>query len=487
MTLITGFIKRLSLLLFTTLLVGLLFTNAEGREEGTPKIVFGTVNSSTINLTVGRSFVIESPLKIKRVTLVNPEIADAKVLSSKQVYLRGISPGVTSLTIWVDGIAHSVFDLEVTPDTSRLKEKLYELFPGENSISVIATHDSIVLSGSVSSSVNMSQVLALAQAYAPVKPGKDEPGKVINMLTVRGVHQVMLEVKVAEMSREVSKRMGINFDYISTNGSNYGISMLNNLVTLPEDGWPGNGLVVSDPVTAILGFPSEGNVNVIIDALKEQGVVKILAEPTLIALSGQTAQFLAGGEFPIPVPNDDGITITFKEFGVSLKFTPTVLSSEQISMKIAPEVSQLDFINSVSLNGFIVPSITTRRVSTTVELADGHSFAIAGLLKDEVREIVAKFPLLGDIPVLGTLFRSSSFQKNETELVVIVTPHLVKPLDMAKQTLPIDQYVEPSDLEFYLLGNLEGKGKTETQESPSPANLKNEGGMEGEFGHITPE
>jgi pilus assembly protein CpaC len=222
--------------------------------------------------------------------------------------------------------------------------------------------------------------------------------------------------------------------------------------------------------------------------LKEQGLVKVLAEPTLIALSGQEAKFLAGGEFPIPVPQgDDTITIDFKEFGVSLKFIPNVLSSEKINMKIAPEVSELDFTNSVNLSGFIVPSITTRRVATNIELADGQSFAIAGLLKENVREIVSKFPVLGDIPVLGTLFRSSSFQKNETELVVIVTPHLVKPLDMKKQTLPTDQYIEPDDLDFYLLGNIEGKGKTETEESPAPVNMKKEGGMEGDFGNITPE
>jgi pilus assembly protein CpaC len=464
---------------FLIVLLSLVMLPINGWGEGTAQITIDTLNPQKINLTVGRSFIIESPLRIKRVSIVNPEIADAMVLSPKQLYLTGKTTGLTSLTLWVDSTVHSVFDLEVSPDTSRLKEQLYEILPGEDGIQITTTHDSIALSGSVSSTANLSQVLALAEAYAP--------GKVINMLEVKGVHQVMLEVKIAEMSRELSKRMGINFETISSTGSNFGISLLNNLTSLPVD--EGDPLQVSDLVNAIFGFTSDGaEWTVFIDALKEQGLVKVLAEPTLIALSGQEAKFLAGGEFPIPVPQgDDTITIDFKEFGVSLKFIPNVLSSEKINMKIAPEVSELDFTNSVNLSGFIVPSITTRRVATNIELADGQSFAIAGLLKENVREIVSKFPVLGDIPVLGTLFRSSSFQKNETELVVIVTPHLVKPLDMKKQTLPTDQYIEPDDLDFYLLGNIEGKGKTETEESPAPVNMKKEGGMEGDFGNITPE
>jgi pilus assembly protein CpaC len=203
----------------------------------------------------------------------------------------------------------------------------------------------------------------------------------------------------------------------------------------------------------------------------------------LITLSGRTANFLAGGEFPIPVPQSAGgggttITIEYKPFGVGLNFTPTVLSNKKINMQVTPEVSELDFSNALTTSGFVVPSVTTRRVSTVIELADGQSFAIAGLLKDDVRQIVDKFPLLGDIPVLGALFRSTSFSKNETELVVVVTPHLVKPLDMAKQTLPTDPYVEPRDLEFYLFGSMEGRGK------PNPGRGS---GLEGQFGHILPK
>lgn len=181
------------------------------------------------------------------------------------------------------------------------------------------------------------------------------------------------------------------------------------------------------------------------------------------------------------------ITIEYKTFGVGLNFTPTVLSNGRINMEVAPEVSDLDFTNAVNLQGYVVPGLTVRRVSTTVELADGQSFAVAGLLKDDVKEVVKKLPFLGDIPIIGLLFKSSQFQKNETELVIIVTPHLVKPVDMAKQTLPTDQFVEPNDLEFYLLGLEEGigGGRTKTSSSSQPS-VSGGGGLDGDFGHIIP-
>ncbi len=468
-----------------------LFFPVEGRGEGVAQIAIDTLNLQKIHLAVGKSTVIEIPVQIKRISLVDTEIADALVLTPRQIYLTGKAPGITSLTLWIDNKVHSVFDLEVTPNISSLKEKIHEILPEEKDIHVNATHDSITLLGTVSGTTNLSHVLALAEAYAPEK--------VINLLEVGGVHQVMLEVRVSEISRDLTKRLGLNFNYISSSEENFGLSMLNHLTTWPElnlrglssqqKGLPAQPLAVSDPVNAIFRFIADDTSwTVLIDALKEKGLVKILAEPTLITLSGQTANFLAGGEFPIPVPQELGrTTIDYKEFGVGLKFTPTVLSSGKINMKVAPEVSELNFSNAVVFGGFVIPSITTRRVSTMIELGDGQSFAIAGLLKDNVREIVTKFPVLGELPILGPLFRSNSFQKNETELIIIVTPHLVKPLDLAKQTLPTDQYIEPDDFEFYLLGNLEGKEKIETLSTSSPEGPTKEGGLEGEFGHITPE
>jgi pilus assembly protein CpaC len=219
----------------------------------------------------------------------------------------------------------------------------------------------------------------------------------------------------------------------------------------------------------------------------------VLAKPTLVALNGQEAAFLAGGEFPIPVPQAFGlVTIQFKKFGVGLVFTPNILDSRHISLNVAPEVSELDFQNALRTQGFTVPAISTRRANTTIELADGQSFAIGGLLRDNVKESVKKFPYLGELPIIGSLFRSSSFQKNETELVIIVTPHLVKPLDMTAQTLPTDYYVEPNDFEFYWMGFSEngGFGGKLGQRSPAAEVLTNRvrkvSAMEGQVGHIVP-
>jgi pilus assembly protein CpaC len=404
--------------------------------------------------------------------------------------------GTTNLTLWgADDRVSTIFDVTVSSDLSLLKEKLQEILPGEN-IKVIAAHDSIALSGEVSSTTNLSQALAVTEAFAPKK--------VVNLTQVAGVHQVMLEVRVAEMSRSLAKRLGFNFTVVRA-GDGFGVSMLNNLTSIvrPIEAElfptvnPGDapfGQVLSGAINALLRFTgSDRTWTVFIDALKENGLVKILAEPTLVTLSGQEARFLAGGEFPIPVPQEETVTIEFKAFGVGLSFTPTVLSNDKISMRVAPEVSDLDFSTAVVLGGFVVPGLTMRRASTVIELANGQSFAIAGLLRETVREAVAKFPVLGDIPILGALFRSTSFQKNETELIIIVTPHLVKPLDMAKQTLPTDQYIEPNDFEWYLFGSLEGIGpgkaprREQGQSKDVPLALpKKGGGLEGEFGYIIP-
>jgi pilus assembly protein CpaC len=453
-----------------------------------PRITLETTSPQKLSLIVGKSVIIQSPEPVKRVSLVAPEIADAMVLTPHQIYITGKAPGVTNLTLWVDNKVSAVLDLEVSPDISRLKETLYKILPEEKDIRVNTAHDSISLAGTVSSSSNLSQVLAVTQSYLP----KD--GKVINLLEVAGVHQVMLEVRVAEMSRSLLKRLGFNFAYLTPHG-NFGLSALNSLTSVDQFNMPGTGISgsISSAINAIVRFSTSGtNWTAFIDALKEQGLLKVLAEPTLITLSGKTANFLAGGEFPIPVPQSSGaggttITIEYKPFGVGLNFSPTVLSSKKISMQVAPEVSELDFSRAVSLSGFVVPAVTTRRISTVVELADGQSFAIAGLLNEQVRENIVKFPILGDIPVLGALFRSSSFQKNETELIVIVTAHLVKPLDMTKQTLPTDEFIEPDDFEFYLLGNLEGKEKIKSS-GPSPKSSSNKPhGLEGNFGHIVPK
>jgi len=348
-----------------------------------------------------------------------------------------------------------------------LKRRLHEILPDEEEIRIFSTKDSITLSGTVSSASSLNQVLVLAEAYAG-------EGNIVNLLNVSGGQQVMLEVRVSEMDKRVSKRLGINFSVVNTAGE-FGVSLLGGLSGFLIDG----DVSASDSATGLLRLISPGgNVTYtgIIDFLKKNGLVKILAEPNLIALSGQTAHFLAGGEFPIPSLDQFGnVGVTFKPYGVELAFTPTVLSKDRISIMVEPVVSELDFNVSTSIGGSTVPGILARRVSTMVEMADGQSFAIAGMLQDTARENVDKYPVLGDIPILGALFSSKQWQRQETELVIIVTPHIVKPLNMAEQTLPTDFYIEPDDAEFYLWGIF---GKSHETAGIGEAEL------DGEFGHI---
>jgi pilus assembly protein CpaC len=444
---------------------------------GASSMVQETMEPKKLNLISGKSAILKSPLPIKRVSIADPEIADLLLLSSHEIYLTGKTAGTTNLTLWQNNKVTEFYDLEVAYDLSRLKRQVHEALPEEKDLQIIGTNDSITLVGRMINTANLSKVTALARSFAP-------KGKINNLIEVGGVHQVMLEVRIAEMARSTTKRLGINFSYV--NGDDFGVGLLGGLSQLvsPKDSNLGTiapfALQVSPAVNAIFRFSSGNSTwTGLIDALKEDGLVKILAEPTLIALSGQTASFLAGGEFPVPIPQGLGtVAIDYKPFGVGLNFTPTVLSEDVISIKVAPDVSELDYSTAVKFSGFVVPGITTRRVSTTIELADGQSFAIAGLLRDTIKEQVSKFPLLGNIPILGVLFRSQSFLKNETELIIIVTPHLVKPLNMAKQTLPTDFYIEPSDAEFYLEGRFEGR------ENGQPAVR---GKLYGDFGHTMPE
>jgi pilus assembly protein CpaC len=462
--------RRALLTVFIVLLAYIiLFLNEARAMESV--IMLDTKTPQKISLIVGKSLVIESPSAVKRVSLAATAFADAMVLSTRQVYLTGKAPGLTNLILWEGDNVLATVDIEIYPDTVRLKEKFHEILPQETSIKVSSSHDAITLSGTVSNAANLSQVLAIAGPF----------GKVVNLLEVGGVQQVMLEVRVSEIQKSLMRRLGFNFSFISANGKQIGLSLLNNLVKLPSDaGFPAKPLVVSDSINAIYQFSSNGaSWTSFIDALKGEGLLTVLAEPTLTTLSGQMASFNAGGELPIPEASGLGtVSIKYKKFGVGLSFTPTVMSDGKISMQVAPRVSELDYANAIVSSGFVIPAFTERDVSTVVELADGQSFAIAGLLSENVTETVNKFPILGDIPILGALFRSSAFKRNETELVVIVTPHLVKPLDMSKQTLPTDKYGDPGDIKFYLLGDLSGRPKEVTI---------NRKGFDGEVGHIVPQ
>ncbi|MBW1745717.1 MAG: type II and III secretion system protein family protein [Deltaproteobacteria bacterium] len=386
-----------------------------------------TEKPKKLQLVVGKSIILKNSKPVDRVSIANPAIAKVILLSPNEVYLIGKTAGITNLTIWQNKKICAIYNLEVDCDISRLKQQLHNILPDEKDIRVIATHNSITLSGRISDTNNLSQVMILAKEYA-------SGGTVHNLVKVEEVHQVMLEVRIAEMSRSVTKNLGINWTY--NRGGSFGLGLLGDL-PLPEQ----RGVSITSELSSLF-FKFENGISTwtgFIDLLKQNGLAKILAEPTLIALSGQTATFLAGGEFPIPVSEDDGIGIEYKQYGVSLAFTPTVLPEGRIRINVTPEVSEIDFSVAVLIGGYPAPGLLTRKTSTTVELADGQSFAIAGLLKDTVQDSISKFPFLGDIPVLGMLFRSRAFQKRETELIIIVTPRLVKPFDLEKQTLPTDE------------------------------------------------
>lgn len=434
-------------------------------------------------LGVGKSKVVDLTTSIKRASLANPEVADTVVLSPKQIYLTGKSVGVTTLTLWKEnGELFSAFDITVSPDLSQLREQLHKILPDEQGILVTATHDHITLSGTISNLARQSRALEIAEPYAPKK--------VVNLLQVGGAQQVMLEVRVAEMDRNLIRRIGINMAGADKAG-NFGVTTLNSITTLADSSTASGplGQLVTGAVNALVRFQT-GDITWtgFIDALKQEDVIKVLAKPTLVAVSGQEAQFLSGGEFPFPIPQAFGvITIQYKKFGVGLSFTPTVLTNNRISMAVSPEVSELDFTNALQIQGFNVPTIATRRATTVVELADGQSFAIAGLLRDNMRETVAKFPVLGDIPVLGALFRSSRYTKNQTELVIIVTPHYVKPMDVAQLALPTDTFVEPNDWEFYLMGWTDGLGYASPAKQARDGRLAEttvSGRLDGNFGHM---
>lgn len=459
-------VEKWAIVLFIALIVIMVCC---GESAAVDSVFRVTQQPETLKLVAGKSLVLRSAQPVNRISEPSPEIAEALPLSPYEIYITGKAAGTTTLILWQKEGALAVYDIEVAYDIVRLKQKLNQILPEEKDIRVLATQDSITLAGRLSSASNISQAMALAESYAP-------KGKVRNLLEIGGVHQVMLEVRVAEMARTTMKKLGVNFTYV--NGEDFAVNLLGGLT---QAAVPGIGVAASPAVNALFRFQSGSSTwTWLIDALNSEGLIKILAEPSLMTLSGQTAHFLAGGEFPVPVPQGLGtVAIEYKPFGVGLSFTPTVLSPNKISMQVAPDISELDFSTAVQLQGFSVPGLRTRRASTMIELADGQSFAIAGLLQENIRDNLSKYPGLGNIPILGTLFRSRDFQKNETELIIIVTVHLVKPIDLKKQPLPTDYYIEPNDGDIYLWGRMQGSAKNKSKTI--------RGKMDGQFGHATPK
>ena len=465
-------LKKAGCCMVAVLLIGAIAGSASAESTS----IIETNQPDRLELVVGKSATLKTSESVKRVSIAEPEIADFILISPREIYLTGKSPGVTNLTLWQNKKVVAIYDLEVSYDVSGLKQKLNLILPEEKDLAVFAAGNSITLSGRISSTAHLSQALAVAEAFAPKE-------NVRNLVEVAGIHQVMLEVRVAEIQKTLLKQLGVNFTY--NNGDEFAGNLIGNLVTLvqPQDANLASGplgLFVAPAVNAFMRF-NKGNSTWtgFIDALHDDGLLKVLAEPTLIALSGETASFLAGGEFPVPIPQGLGtVGIEYKPYGVALGFTPIVVSENKINIRVAPEVSELDYSTAVRVEGYVVPGLTSRRAETVVDLADGQSFAIAGLLNERVRDTYSRYPKLGDIPVLGSLFRSRSFQKQDSELVIIVTPHLVKPLDPEKQPLPTDYYIEPNDWDIYLWGRMEGR------ENNSSAMVRGE--LDGDFGHAIP-
>lgn len=436
-----------------------------------------TKHAGQFVVPMNKSQVLRLDVPFSEVLVGNAEIADVLPLTDRTVYVLGKSLGSTSLTVYGRGKSLiAVVDLVVSRDIDGLKAQLHELLPSER-IEVRAAGESLVLSGTVSSPSRVTRALAIAERYAPEN--------VTNLLGVVGSQQVMLSVRFSEVQRTVMKELGINTnmldDDIPFSFSSFDPARIQNLGSL---------FTPTNAATAATGFTAGSlAVDFLFDALERKGVVKTLAEPNLIAMSGDTANFLAGGEFPIPVSQSsqggggDTITIEFKQFGISLAFTPTVLEDGLINIVVSPEVSRIDPTNSVQLQGFSVPGLTTRRATTTVELRDGQSFAIAGLLQNDFEDTIRQLPGFGDLPIIGSLVRSTDYQKNQTELVILVTPHLVKPAPSGTLKTPADNFVPPSDLDIFLMGDTEGIPRA-SGSSAHALSAHNAGGIEGAYGHI---
>ncbi len=416
----------------------------------TLKIVEGAT-TGVLAVPMNRAVIVESDQPFAELSIANPGIADISTLSDKSIYVLGKAPGRTTLTLLgPDGKLITNVDVQVSLDVAEFKERLKQILPNEN-IEVRTANDGIVLSGIVSSAAALDRAMDLATRYAP--------DRVSNLMGVGGQQQVMLKVRFAEMSRSVEKRLNGGLTMVGNAGSTgfSGATGSGRLITGSGPGLPGSAINVLDSEAkgAIgVGF-GIGNVqlNVLLEALESKGLVRTLAEPNLTALSGQEAKFLAGGEYPIPVSNiNNVVSIEYKPFGVELAFTPRVVDGDTINLALNAAVSGIDPTVSVTANGLSVSAFRRRETQTTVELHDGESLAIAGLLQDDFRDLNGQVPWLGDIPILGTLFRSAEYQRSQSELVVIVTPHLVSPTRGEALVLPTDRVRPPTENELFLFG-----------------------------------
>jgi pilus assembly protein CpaC len=439
------------------------------RGEVGPRCSGEGAKPGTLELQLGKSAMMRLPEPLLHRSVGNPGVVQAMLVAPDTMYIAGIDVGSTNMIIQGKSGACSIVDIVVTMDPTAFLSSLAAVLPDEKDIRVIAAADSLVLTGTVSDAATMARVGELAAAFVrrPVQPlsaiGKTDPApqagasgptgaapagvRVLNMINISAPQQVMLEVKIAEVSKTLLERLeaGTTWKYAS---GGWATTLLSNFLTGTAGG-------------LLDARKSNGN-QLTLEAQKQHGLVRILAEPNVMAISGQEGTFLAGGKIFIPVAQDNNkVTLEEKEFGVGLRFTPTVLSGGRINLHVAPEVSELSregvgFTASGLPGSAILPLITTRRASTTVQLYDGQSFAIGGLIKNNLTTSLKGLPVLGEVPILGALFRSTDYQQDRTELVFVITPHLVKPLP-PNYTLPTDGVVAPSRAELMLGGRLEGR------------------------------
>jgi pilus assembly protein CpaC len=437
-----------------------------------------------ITIPLNKSVTIPLPQSFSSAVVGSPEIADAVPMSDRTLYIQAKKIGTTNVSIYDENMrAIKIVDIEVGFDTGNLQAKI-RASTGNAGIRVSNDNGQVVLSGTASDAVAADRAVNLAKAWAP-------NGAVINAMSIASPQQVMLKVRFLEVAREAGRELGINWTAVNgsrtrgatlgrgglaTQPPNLGGDVAPGSASCPPGGVcapAGSGIFqtigtlvgsnVGSPFGVILAEIVNNGTKIdgLITALETKGLLQRLAEPNLVALSGDTASFQAGGQFPVPVAVTSGIgiatpTIEFKDFGVILRFRPTVLNGGIINVSVEPSVSELDFTNAVTISGTIIPSITLRRATTTVELRDGQSFAIAGLLQADNARNISQLPWLGSVPVLGALFRSAGYQKAETDLVIIVTPVLVQPAPPgARLATPFDTSVPSNDVDFFLLGQTE--------------------------------
>jgi pilus assembly protein CpaC len=486
------------------------------------------IKTTKIQVALNKSKLITLHSNIEEISQGNPTIADFPIdmeaaestfMPPNQVMIRGKSLGTTNLYLWgAKGKIIQVLDIEVTHDLTTLKAKLHELLPNE-SIGVRSSQKNIVLSGEITTLANMQNAIQLAGSFLGstttlgggntggsggsgninvatntaqprVDPSASGVPQIINLMSVGGAQQVMLDVKVAEINRTVLKGLNVHFSALQVSNG-FSVAKIGGGMASAIDGVRSlNSFSASNLFMSVVS--GQFLLNLTIDAANEQGLAKILAQPTLTTLSGQAATFLSGGEFPIPVPQASGgngaITIQFKQYGIGLKFVPIVLDSGRINMNMNISVSELSQDAAVvaqagtSTSSYSIPSLTKREASSTLELADGQTMSIAGLISEKMKESINKFPGLGDIPGLGVLFKDSKFAKDTTELVIFVTPRLAKPVLAQNALLPTDSFIEPDNIDFFVLGRTESRKVRNRWVDKDVATRGNKGGLDGDYG-----